>query len=170
MSRRPDAAEAGAEGGRATDGTAVAEPRSGVPVGAWPRIGVLVVAAAGGVAVTKLWWILIIAVVLAVVVVGDLLRSGGRRNLRATDDGLVGIHRGKSRQVAWSTMAGVEFLRPRSAFARPVAHVEVERHDDPFDTAFVSLVIYNAADAEQIGERLKAACEQHDVPFRFDLV
>lgn len=170
MFRRHDVAQAGAEGGRATDGTAVAEPRSGVPVGAWPRVGVLVVAAAGGVAVTKLWWILIVAVVLAVVVVGDLLRSGGRRNLRATDEGLVGVHRGRPQQVAWSTMAGVEFLRPRSVFARPVAHVEVERHDDPYDTAFVTLVIYNGADAEQIGERLKTACERHEVPFRLDLV
>lgn len=153
-----------------TDDTVIAEARSGVPLGAWPRVGVLVVAAAGGVAVTKLWWILIAAAVLAVIVVWDLRRSGGRRNLHATNDGLVGVHRGKTRQESWSHMVGVEFVRPRSAFARPIAHVEVGRHDDPYDTAFISLVIYNTADAEQIGDRLRAACEKHDVPFQTDLV
>lgn len=144
----------------------VAASRVGVPIGAWPRVGVLVVTGAAGVAVTRLWWVLILAVLLAALVVWDLRRSGGRRDLRATEDGLIGMHRGHQKQVPWSQMVGVEFVRPRSAFARPVAHVEVGRHDDPYDTAFVALVLYDKADAQQIGERLKAACEQHAVPFQ----
>lgn len=153
-----------------TGDSVIAEPRTGVPIGAWLRVSVLIVAGAAGVAVTKLWWVLIVAGLLAALVVWDLRRSGGRRNLHATADGLVGAHRGKTREVPWSQMVGVEYVRPRSAFARPVAHVEVGQHDDPYDTAFVALVIFDKTDAEQIGERLKAVCEQHDVPFRADLV
>ncbi len=148
----------------------VAEPRAGVPIGAWPRVGVLILAAAAGVAVTQQWWILIAALLLAGLVVWDLRRSGGRRNLRATADGLVGIHRGKFCSVPWSEMTGVEFVRPRSSLARPIAHVEVGRHEDPYDTAFVALVLFDKADAEQIGDRLRAACAQHDVPFLTDMV
>lgn len=171
MSPRPErAVEAGAVGEQVNNETVIAEPRSGVPIGAWPRVGVLIVAAAAGAAVTKLWWILILAVVLGALVVWDLHRSGGRRDLRATADGLVGVHRGKPADVPWSQMEGVEFVRPRSAFSRPMAHVEVARQDDPYDTAFVALVIFNKADAEQIGDRLKAVCEQHGIPFQSALI
>lgn len=153
-----------------SDDVVIAEPRAGVPIGAWPRVGVLLVAAAAGVAVTQLWWILLAAALVAGLVVWDLRRSGGSRDLRATADALVGVHRGRTRSVPWSQMTGVEFVRPRSALARPIAHVEVGRHEDPFDTAFVALVLFDKADAVQIGERLSTACEQHDVPFVTDIV
>lgn len=153
-----------------SEGTVIAAPRAAIPVGAWLRVGVILVAAAAGVAATRLWWILIVAAVLAGVVVWDLRRSGGRRDLRATSDGLVGIHRGKARSVPWSQMEGVELVRPRSAFARPVAHVEVVRRDDSYDTAFVTLVVFSKADADEIGARLQAVCDQHGVLFQTEVI
>lgn len=153
-----------------TESIVIAEPRSGIPVGAWPRAVVLLVASAAAVAITGLWWILLAAVLFAGLVVWDLRRSGGRRDLRANADGLVGTHRGQSRTIAWSAMTGVEFVRPRSSLARPIAHIEVGRHDDPFDTAFVALVLFDKADAQQVGDRLSAACAQHNVPFQDSVI
>lgn len=153
-----------------TEDVVIAGPRTGIPVGAWPRVGVLLIASAAGVAVTQLWWILIASALLAAFVVWDLRRSGERRDLRATADGLVGAHRGKTRTVLWAEMTEVEFVRPRSSLARPIAHVEVGRREDPYDTAFVALVLFGRADAEQVGDRLSAVCAQHDVPFQVDIV
>ncbi|NYJ76154.1 hypothetical protein [Allobranchiibius huperziae] len=161
MSPTPDVAP--------TEGSGVsviAAPRGGVPLGVWPRVAIILVGAIGTGIVFRLWWILPVAAALIVLVVWDLRRSGGRRDLRATSDGLVGMHRGKSHSVAWSQMAGVEFVRPRSAFSRPVAHVEVSRHDDPYDTAFVALVIFDKPDGDGIAERLRTVSEEHGVPFQ----
>lgn len=148
-----------------SDESVIAAPRSGVPLGVWPRVALIAVAAVGTGVVFRLWWILVVAVVLIGLVLWDLRRAGGRRDLRATADGLVGARGGEHRSVGWSHMEGVEFVRPRSPFARPVAHVEVSRDGDPFDTAFVTLVVFDKPDGDGIAERLQAACEQHAVPF-----
>ncbi|MBO1754018.1 hypothetical protein [Allobranchiibius sp. CTAmp26] len=143
----------------------IAAPRGGVPLGVWPRVALILVAAVGTGIVFRLWWILVVAAALIALVVWDLRRSGARRDLRATSEGLVGSHGGGSRTAAWSQMTGVEFVRPRSAFARPVAHVEVSRDGDPFDTGFVALVVFDKPDGDGIAERLRTVCEQHGVPF-----
>ena len=146
--------------------TVVAAPRRGIPLGVWPRVALVLVGAVGTGVVFRQWWILPVAAVLIWLVVWDLRRSGGRRDLRATSEGLVGMRGGRTRSVDWSQMEGVEFVRPRSAFARPVAHVEVSRHDDPYDTAFTTLVVFDKPDGDGIAERLQAACEEHGVWFQ----
>ncbi len=144
----------------------IAEGRGGVPLGAWPRVVALAVGTVVAAAVTQLWWLLPVGLLLAGMLVAGLVREGRRRSLSADAVGLRGYRRGVERTVAWSDVAAVELVRPRTSYARPVAHVEVTRKDDPFDTEFVPVVVFDRSDLSRITKRLEQACEQRGVEFR----